>query len=242
MKKIILTFLICILLVSGCTTITRERILEQTLVTEVIDGDTIKITDGTSIRLLNINAPESYENCYDEAKIKLEELVLNKQVWLERDKEDYDRYNRKLRYIFLWENKNQESHEGHVNLMLLQEGFVKLYIVGTNTKYQTTFREEFEKVNSGCLFKQSNYENCFSIINFHYDAQGSDCSNNNDEYVTIKNSCQDTNMDNWQIKDEARHIYTFKNFVVETDQEFTLYTGQGQDTQTKIYWNKNCAI
>ncbi len=237
-----LTFLICILLVSGCTTTTRERILEQTLVTEVIDGDTIKISNGTSIRLLNINAPESYEMCSDEAKTRLEELVQGKYVYLERDKKDYDQYNRKLRYIFLWENKNPEDHGGHINLMLLQEGFVKLYIVGTNTKYQTIFREEFEKVNSGCLFKQSTYENCFSIINFHYDAQGSDYSNNNDEYVTIKNSCQDTNMNEWQIKDEARHIYTFKNFVAETGSQFTLYTGQGQDTQTEIYWGKSCAI
>ena len=126
--------------------------------------------------------------------------------------------------------------------MLLQEGLAKLYIVGTNTKYQIAFRDEFEKVTSGCLFIKGEHTGCFEIINFHYDAQGNDYNNNNDEYVTIKNSCGDINMNDWQIKDEARHIYTFKNFVVETGSQFTVYTGSGIDTQTKLYWNQNCAI
>lgn len=240
MKKIIL-LLILLLFVSGCTEIQKERILQQSLVIEVIDGDTIK-TQNETIRLLDINTPEKGEKCYEEAKERLEELVLGKEVWLERDKEDYDQYNRKLRYIFFYENKNPSSHESHVNLMLLREGLAKLYIVGTNTKYQTIFREEFEKVSSGCLFTKGEYTGCFNMVNFHYDAQGSDCSNNEDEYVTIKNSCQDINMNEWQIKDEARHIYTFDNFISQKDSEITLYTGSGQDTSSKLFWEKSCAI
>ncbi len=243
MKKIffILFLLLFLLFVSGCAEVQKDRILQQAQVLEVIDGDTIK-TENETIRLLNINTAEKNELCYEEAKTRLEQLVLNKQVWLERDKEDYDQYDRKLRYIFLYENKNPENYDGMVNLLLLKEGLAKLYIVGTNTKYQTIFREEFEKINSGCLFTKGKYFGCFNIITFHFDAEGSDCSNNNDEYIILKNSCLDINMQEWQIKDEARHVYTFEDFISKQNQEFTFYTGKGIDTETDLFWNQNCAI
>lgn len=87
-------------------------------VTKVIDGDTV-IIGGESIRLLGIDANEKGEKCYREAKIRLEELVLNKEVRLEKDLKDKDQYKRLLRYIFVEESGKDLIN---VNLILVEEG------------------------------------------------------------------------------------------------------------------------
>ena len=53
-------------------------------VTKVIDGDTV-IAEGESIRLLGIDADEKGYPCYSAAKMRIEELVLGKEVYLESD-------------------------------------------------------------------------------------------------------------------------------------------------------------
>ena len=92
--------------------------LEIGFVTKVIDGDTI-VVGGESIRLLGIDANEKGEKCYKEAKIRLEELILNREIKLEKDVKDKDQYKRLLRYIFVEENENSLIN---VNLILVEEG------------------------------------------------------------------------------------------------------------------------
>jgi len=239
MKKIIFILLIMIcLFISGC--IQEQRNLVSSNVKEVLDGDTIVLEDGMHVRLLNINAPELGEPCSQEAKTRLEQLVLNKTIWLERDLENQDKYNRELSYIFLSENRNPKNFDDLVNLILLEEGLVKLYIIEPNTKYENIFREKFDKVEKGCIFAKGEYSTCFEIIEFHYNAEGDDCSNTNDEYIILKNSCQDINMNNWTIKDSARNVYTFSNFFARQNQEFTLFTGSGIDSEKQLFGNKRC--
>lgn len=240
MKKYFFILILLALFLSGCITPIKERNLVSSNVQKVIDGDTIILEDNSSIRLLNINAPETGEPCSKEAKTKLSELVLNKTIWLERDEENQDKYHRDLRYIFLSQNKNPENFDDSVNLVLLKEGLVKLYILEPNTKYETIFRSTFKNVSSGCIFKKSSFSECFSIVNFNFDAEGDDCSNKNDEYVILKNSCPNIKMGGWQIKDAARNIYTFGNFSVVENGEFTLFTGPGTNSEIELYWNKKC--
>ena len=71
------------------------------LVTHVIDGDTLIVEGGVSVRLIGIDADEKNESCYQDAKNRLEELVLNKVVLLEKDISDVDQYKRCLRTIFV---------------------------------------------------------------------------------------------------------------------------------------------
>ncbi|MDO8486477.1 MAG: hypothetical protein Q7S77_02170, partial [Candidatus Staskawiczbacteria bacterium] len=47
----------------------------ETIVTKVIDGDTIVVEGGYHIRLLSIDADETGFPCYQDAKTRLEELV-----------------------------------------------------------------------------------------------------------------------------------------------------------------------
>ncbi|MEM2932885.1 MAG: thermonuclease family protein [Candidatus Pacearchaeota archaeon] len=85
------------------------------VVTKIIDGDTI-IIEGESVRLLGVDADEKGYPCYNVAKKRLEEFLLNKEVYLEYFNEDRDSYGRMLRYIIL----NGEN----INLKLVREGDV----------------------------------------------------------------------------------------------------------------------
>ncbi|MCK5285964.1 MAG: thermonuclease family protein [Candidatus Pacebacteria bacterium] len=75
-------------------------------VLRVIDGDTFEIAgsseeDLISVRILNISAPEKAECYFEEATNALKELILDKEVRLERDISGTDRFGRLLRHVFL---------------------------------------------------------------------------------------------------------------------------------------------
>jgi endonuclease YncB( thermonuclease family) len=62
----------------------------EKFVTKVIDGDTFLIEGGYPVRILGVDADEKGYPCYETAKERLEELVLNKKVKLEKEKENFD--------------------------------------------------------------------------------------------------------------------------------------------------------
>jgi len=100
----------------------------EKLVTKVLDGDTVIIEGGDSVRLLGIDADEKGHPCYSSAKERLEEFVLNKEVYLEADKEDKDQYKRYLRYLIL-DGEN-------INLKLVKEGLAIARFSPENLKYK----------------------------------------------------------------------------------------------------------
>ncbi|MEM7819253.1 MAG: thermonuclease family protein [Candidatus Aenigmatarchaeota archaeon] len=123
---IILLILLGIFIIFNTSNI---QILEtQKLVTKVIDGDTIIVEGGHIVRLLGIDADEKGYPCYESAKQRLEELVLNKRIFLEQDKKDKDQYKRYLRYVFL--------DDDNINLKLVKEGFVVAHFSDENIKYK----------------------------------------------------------------------------------------------------------
>ncbi len=119
----LLILIILILSISGCTN-------QETVVIRVIDGDTLETSDGKTIRLLGINAPEKWEYHYNKSFEKLIELVQYKKVVLERDSRNKDRYGRLLRYVY--------TDDTFVNLYLVQYGYAEVYQPGK-------YKEEFEK-------------------------------------------------------------------------------------------------
>jgi len=98
------------------------------LATKIIDGDTFLIEGGYSVRILGIDADERGYPCYETAKERLEELILNKEVRLEKEKEDFDQYCRYLRYVFI-DDKN-------VSLELIREGLAVARFSPEDTKYR----------------------------------------------------------------------------------------------------------
>jgi endonuclease YncB( thermonuclease family) len=71
------------------------------LVTRVVDGDTLELGNGETVRLVGIDTPEVGECGYDRATAALAGLVSGKQVRLVRSDEDRDHYDRLLRYVDL---------------------------------------------------------------------------------------------------------------------------------------------
>lgn len=107
-----LKILILILIVIACYLIIRSLLKKpekeyksisfetRFTVTEIIDGDTFKISPGwkwnnkkgDTIRPIGYDTPEQNESGYQEAKEKLEQLLLNKEIELKNPvKLSYDR-------------------------------------------------------------------------------------------------------------------------------------------------------
>jgi len=103
-------------------------------IVNVIDGDTVKLESGEIVRLIGIDTPETKGECFAiEATKKLEELILNKEVELEKDVSETDRYKRLLRYIRIGDS--------FINKILVREGFAKVATYPPDIKYKDKFIE-----------------------------------------------------------------------------------------------------
>lgn len=125
--------------------INKPTVFESKIITKVIDGDTVVIEGGEHVRLLGIDADERTYPCYDEARLRLEKLTLNKTALLEKDTTNKDQYNRLLRYVFVGEN--------NINALLVSEGLAVARFMGDNIKHkQEIVQLEKEAINNhtGC--------------------------------------------------------------------------------------------
>jgi endonuclease YncB( thermonuclease family) len=193
---------------------------EEGTVTRIIDGDTLEMGN-ESIRLLGINTPEKGELYYKEAKELLTTLVLNKTVRLEKEKEDKDRYGRKLRYIFL----NGEN----INLKLIENGFANAYFPSGKTQHYREFEEAWgkcvEKNINLCEKSQELCAKCVVLGEFDYD----------NEKIVLKNTCTYAcNLKNWSIKDEGRKKFSFPEITLQD--EITIRVGSGTDQESVLFW------
>lgn len=66
----------------------------------IVDGDTVEMNDGSTVRLMGIDAPDKGEAGFDEAKNTLARLIEKKEVYLEYDRYLMDKYGRKL--VWMW--------------------------------------------------------------------------------------------------------------------------------------------
>lgn len=112
---------------------------ELLTVTRVVDGDTIVLSTGQTVRYIGIDTPETVDprrevGCFGkEASDKNKTLVLGKEVRLEKDISDTDRYGRLLRYVFV----NGQM----VNELLVREGYAHASSYPPDVTYQELFIE-----------------------------------------------------------------------------------------------------
>jgi len=128
----------------------NHAIKDERIVTKVIDGDTLVVSGGDTIRLLGIDSDERGYPCYSDAKKHLENLTLNRQVILESGIENKDQYGRYLRYILI------ESDSTNINVQMVKEGMAVARILEED-KYSQSIREaeQFAIQNKiGCKWSQ----------------------------------------------------------------------------------------
>ncbi|MFC1974569.1 thermonuclease family protein [Chloroflexota bacterium] len=104
---------------------------ETARVTQVIDGDTIVIEGSYRVRYIGIDAPEVHpqSEAYGiEAWQANRELVEGKEVRLERDVSETDKYGRLLRYVYV--------DDIFVNAELVRDGLAEARAYPPDTKYQ----------------------------------------------------------------------------------------------------------
>lgn len=129
--------------------------LEQVVVERVVDGDTIRLSDGRTLRYIGIDTPETVApqkpvECFGkEASEFNSTLVAGKTVWLEKDISEVDRYGRLLRYVYLDESA---SLSAQVNALLVQQGFAYASSYPPDVKWQQQlqlFQQEADRTNQG---------------------------------------------------------------------------------------------
>lgn len=116
--------------------------MERGVVSKVIDGDTIDLSDGRKLRYIGIDTPETVDpyrgtQCFGkQASEHNKELVLGKEVRLEKDVSETDKYGRLLRYVYV----EKEGKEVMVNEQLVFDGFAFARTYPPDVKYQEKFR------------------------------------------------------------------------------------------------------
>lgn len=130
---------------------------EGFIVSKVVDGDTIKVKVGgeeKTVRFIGINTPETVDprrkvECFGkEASNETRRLLEGKEVVLEKDINETDKYGRLLRYIYL----KEEGGVIFVNDYLVREGFAYSSSYPPDVKYQERLnqaQEEARLANKG---------------------------------------------------------------------------------------------
>lgn len=114
--------------------------LQKVKVLRVIDGDTIELENGQKVRYIGIDTPETVDprrdlQCFGkEASLYNKTLVEGKEIYLEKDISQTDRYGRLLRYIYLEENGIS------INEQLVKEGYAVASSYPPDIKYQEKLR------------------------------------------------------------------------------------------------------
>jgi micrococcal nuclease len=105
----------------------QNRVLPKDgTVKRVIDGDSIELEDGTTIRLVGVNAPETNSPYSTKATGFVKKLVENKKVKLEYDAYTSDSFGRTLAYVII-DNKN-------LSIELVKQGLAKVSIYDDRRK------------------------------------------------------------------------------------------------------------
>jgi len=112
---------------------------ETVVVTEVIDGDTLVIEDGRTVRLLGLDTPETHrpglehaQALGDEATVRLAALVEGQVVALERDVTEVDHYGRLLRHV--WRGRTLVAET------LLREGLARSMSIPPDLRHRDRLR------------------------------------------------------------------------------------------------------
>jgi len=212
--------------------------METAFVARVIDGDTFEIEGGGIIRILGINTPEKKQFLYGNASDFLERLIGGKNVTMEKDIVETDKYGRRLRYVFIGGAFVEEE--------ILKRGLANSFIIPPNEKYSARLEEaeEYARKNKFGLWNaDESHAGCISITEFNWDALGNDNENLNGEFVFLKNDCDaEISMAGWTMKNSGTKIYKFGRFLLAPEQAVKIRSGCGSDSGAELFWCSKKAV
>ena len=206
-------------------------------VTKIIDGDTMELASGKKVRLIGIDAPEENKPLYSQSTNFLASLVEGKEVILISDSVNADQYGRLLRYVYV--------DGDFVNLVMVREGYAAVYLFGTSEKFSQDFldAEKFAKDKGLGIWKFPELEKCLHIKKFNYNAKGDDTQNLNGEFVLFSNECgKPLDMTGWTVSDKSKNKFTFPEFSFDEGTEVTLFSGNGTNSITELFWEGEVPI
>lgn len=117
------------------------------MVAAAIDGDTIRLADGSRVRYIGVDTPETVHpskpvQCFGkEASDFNRGLVEGRPVRLERDITDTDHYGRLLRYVYLADGT-------FVNLELVRQGYASVVTYPPDVAQTTTLQAAQQEARS----------------------------------------------------------------------------------------------
>lgn len=121
---------------------------ELVTVERVIDGDTVELADGSKVRFIGINTPEStntIEQFGKEASDYTKRRLEGKQIYIQKDVSETDKYGRLLRYIWLEipsdDMDEQEIRTKMFNAELILNGYAEPYPFPPDVKYKDYFEK-----------------------------------------------------------------------------------------------------
>ena len=110
----------------------------------------------------------------------------------------------------------------YVNLDIVKLGFASKFLVDEEELDEFNKAERDAIENSRGIWRKSDYYGCFKT---EIDKKA--------EKVVIESRCGEMNIGNWQLKDESRKIYSFKNVSFF---KIILHSTSGADNKTDIFW------
>lgn len=114
------------------------------IVTEVFDGDTFDLKNGTRVRLLDVDSPETGLCGFDESKQRLQELILGKFVTVKEIA--YEPYNRDQGLVYLGSKL--------INEIMLKEGWGRI-------KYNPS--SQHERLKDSARYARENKQGIFGL-------------------------------------------------------------------------------
>ncbi len=128
-----------LLIIVSAFIFTLPAFAESAIVERVVDGDTLKLSNGKKIRLLAVDTPETVHplkpvQCYGpEAKEFTKHEIEGKAVLLVQDPGNKkDKYGRDLAWVY------RASDMFFLNMKLVRRGYARAYL-----RYPTSKNEEF---------------------------------------------------------------------------------------------------
>lgn len=240
-------------------------------VIDVVDGDTLEVRfpDGSTdrVRLLGVDTPEVHvenepaefegvpdteagANCLRDAGHNASAFVLERaldaSVTLVFDPVADRRgsYGRLLAYVRL---DGQD-----LNRRLVEQGHARVY--------DSTFSrsERYYDLEATAQAERRGLWRCRSpggtatptadgplrLVAIQADAPGDDHENLNGEYLVLENVANATlDLGGWTIADDGGHTYTVPDgFTLAPGDRVTVYTGDGTDNATSLYWGADSAV